>query len=960
MQQGVRQIVLASTAAALWIGPGANASESISESETNTIEYSPLDNARIVGLADQPELIVPMDVPGWARDIGIVGVERVYKGICGPDGAVISIRDLYSVAERDIIRIQRGPQGSITEVIGESPAFALTYDSTDLVLSTLYLPSIRRAAEYVDTTLDNRVEIGASIATGTFSGDTIGSAGSARFSIPWSVYVEGLRTQSIRDDNRFANELPDSSLNVLYDGSASSTAESFIRVTAAQLRAIFGDNVVPQDEAVSITLNSASPWNFLGCDIDPASGQQNLIDVAVHEFTHTLGFTSAIRDGGDNPNNDIQGLDVARFRIVNIPNNNDQFGTNPRLGEQFTGEFHFYQSTPTGNSILLESGDSNQPSHLNFVSNPANKLGVMDPVLSSGTTRCPDFYSAADLQPLNDMGWRPIGANALADCNGNGQADLFDILLGASQDFDNDFIPDECESFSPAISDPSTSGGVTRTVYETPGLTDLTQFNPDGQNTTLIASSIVADMDDSLSFANSNTRVVDYEFAMFVQSRDEYAFRLAHPSNMFLLIDDIIIGNSERSGVLQRGSSISNISSQSFMQLEAGWHTVHVQVLVESSSAAVRLMRESRSIGGWQDIPSNHLKSLNFTDCDSNGIHDLVDHDFDLNTITDLGIVSDGVASVFITTTGSNYDTEIAVWDSSGTLIIENDDISGGVLHSGVAVSLTPGDYLVAITGFNTVFGDGPSVERVSECPAGGNFVLNIDNNELLTGGLPSGRFIMLGFTVEGAPDCDGDGIPDSLELDCNNDGIPDDCQVPTTVEAIDVGVVGSSDELITISTCGSSFDTELALWDDFGALLDFNDDFCSVQSTIELILQPGIYYTAIAGFDTVFADSFEINVNANGSCSASGDLEIQIGTLVDNGDLESGQVFLVRFEVEEPPAGCSPADLNQDGVLNFFDVSAFLSAFAAQDPIADFSNDGVFNFFDVSAFLSAFAAGCP
>ena len=54
------------------------------------------------------------------------------------------------------------------------------------------------------------------------------------------------------------------------------------------------------------------------------------------------------------------------------------------------------------------------------------------------------------------------------------------------------------------------------------------------------------------------------------------------------------------------------------------------------------------------------------------------------------------------------------------------------------------------------------------------------------------------------------------------------------------------------------------------------------------------------------------------------------------------------------------PADMNGDGVLNFFDVSAFLSAFAAQEPAADFTNDGVFNFFDVSAFLSAFAAGCP
>ena len=54
------------------------------------------------------------------------------------------------------------------------------------------------------------------------------------------------------------------------------------------------------------------------------------------------------------------------------------------------------------------------------------------------------------------------------------------------------------------------------------------------------------------------------------------------------------------------------------------------------------------------------------------------------------------------------------------------------------------------------------------------------------------------------------------------------------------------------------------------------------------------------------------------------------------------------------------PADMNGDGSLNFFDVSAFLNAFALNDPSADFTGDGMFNFFDVSAFLNAFAAGCP
>jgi len=53
-------------------------------------------------------------------------------------------------------------------------------------------------------------------------------------------------------------------------------------------------------------------------------------------------------------------------------------------------------------------------------------------------------------------------------------------------------------------------------------------------------------------------------------------------------------------------------------------------------------------------------------------------------------------------------------------------------------------------------------------------------------------------------------------------------------------------------------------------------------------------------------------------------------------------------------------ADLNNDGVLNFFDVSAFLSAYSSGDLLADFNDDGVLNFFDVSAFLTEFNTGCP
>ena len=72
---------------------------------------------------------------------------------------------------------------------------------------------------------------------------------------------------------------------------------------------------------------------------------------------------------------------------------------------------------------------------------------------------------------------------------------------------------------------------------------------------------------------------------------------------------------------------------------------------------------------------------------------------------------------------------------------------------------------------------------------------------------------------------------------------------------------------------------------------------------------------------------------------------------------LSSGwQTYIDSFTIASP---CQP-DLNGDGDLNFFDISAFLIAFNAGDTAADFNDDGVFNFFDISAFLILFNQGCP
>lgn len=71
------------------------------------------------------------------------------------------------------------------------------------------------------------------------------------------------------------------------------------------------------------------------------------------------------------------------------------------------------------------------------------------------------------------------------------------------------------------------------------------------------------------------------------------------------------------------------------------------------------------------------------------------------------------------------------------------------------------------------------------------------------------------------------------------------------------------------------------------------------------------------------------------------------------------GGAMLVGADAPVVPATncvpCSLADLSQPlGVLNFFDVSVFVST------MPDLNADGQFDFFDVSLFLNSFNAGCP
>ena len=163
----------------------------------------------------------------------------------------------------------------------------------------------------------------------------------------------------------------------------------------------------------------------------------------------------------------------------------------------------------------------------------------------------------------------------------------------------------------------------------------------------------------------------------------------------------------------------------------------------------------------------------------------------------------------------------------------------------------------------------------------------------------------------------------------------------------------------------GISTDRQRATWgvstDAVGQTVDRTiDDMItfSVPITLGEPFNLGIYGFADAGKRS--------SSGVPGSSSAGVDFGITWveARVVDGGGVTiAGATISGETGLDWPggPAAC-PADLAAPlGVLNFFDVSAFLAAYNAQDPAADFAEPfGVFNFFDLSAFLAAYNAGCP
>lgn len=212
-----------------------------------------------------------------------------------------------------------------------------------------------------------------------------------------------------------------------------------------------------------------------------------------------------------------------------------------------------------------------------------------------------------------------------------------------------------------------------------------------------------------------------------------------------------------------------------------------------------------------------------------------------------------GAQSLVISSAGSGFDTEIAVYDATGRMVATNDDAGPGIktslLSFGGARELAAGAYTAVISGFNSIFRNG---DIVPGSHRGGHYRLGIQASQPVS--------------TPQAPDylaADGNLLTAAIqEIELGSGWLA--AGAIRRLEFTLTDDIGGGDWL-AIHTAGSGIDTEIGLYDAQGDLVATNDDVNSQTRTSRLAfgldgdngraLSAGQYTLLLGGFNTIFED---------------------------------------------------------------------------------------------------------
>ncbi|HCT44822.1 MAG TPA: hypothetical protein DF699_06395, partial [Phycisphaerales bacterium] len=217
----------------------------------------------------------------------------------------------------------------------------------------------------------------------------------------------------------------------------------------------------------------------------------------------------------------------------------------------------------------------------------------------------------------------------------------------------------------------------------------------------------------------------------------------------------------------------------------------------------------------------------------------------------------------------------------------------------------------------------------------------------------------------------DGMVISGTGDIVMTTAGNSDDAQLDTDGAEI-VGTLGENQTLSGDGQINGPFNI-LGTIDPGGLSRVFTTDDITLADTSHIVFDlggdaaPNFDRFVVRGGHTIALDgTATINLDLGYAPTFGDTWDVIDGTTtgifdeVITGDAPIGQVYRVIYESNRVFVILTcDADLSGDGVIDFFDVSQFLSYFSSQDIRGDLNNDGQFNFFDISLFLQVFGQGC-
>jgi VWA domain-containing protein len=273
--------------------------------------------------------------------------------------------------------------------------------------------------------------------------------------------------------------------------------------------------------------------------------------------------------------------------------------------------------------------------------------------------------------------------------------------------------------------------------------------------------------------------------------------------------------------------------------------------------------------------------------------------------------------------------------------------------------------------------------------PIGGTYIVTIRAAGTTNQGQPFVRTVRKFFQVENSPDDDQDGLPTPWEiangtdpgndldagLDIDGDGLSAleefmNGTRPRDADTDNDGEIDGSE--VTAGRCpldpsdgavAAPLDNEVFI---DGGCIDITGLLIPNTNLLRLPWRPGweqlrIFRGQDGGPRTLIATILESD-RVDGFWRDLGldpaivyNYQVQGIGLAGNASSRRSAVFSGQ---PIPPDTCQ-ADLNGDGILDFFDVQEFLNLFSNDDPASDWNNDGLFDFFDIQGFLNDFSIGC-